>query len=88
MTKSATKTTKKTAAKKKAPAPAPPPPLAVAHRQGRDGRGRPYELIVRVAGLTVNGQEMPAELAADAIAGALAQSLQRWKTQETPNGNH
>ncbi len=67
-------TKKKTAAK---PAPKAPRPIgAVAARQGIGPLGA-YQLQVSVAGLEINGHKMPGELAAEAIATLLEQSLQK-----------
>lgn len=69
-------TAKKTAAKKttaRKPKAAPPaPPVATAMRAGPG-----YTITVKVAGLEVNGEPMPQQLAADAIAGLLERSLRK-----------
>jgi len=67
--------TAKKASKKKGAA-KPAPKAAVAERQGTGPLGA-YQLRVAVVGLEVNGRKMPGELAAEAIATLLEQSLQK-----------
>lgn len=69
--KSASKTAKKKPSTRK-PKAVPPPESATAERAGPG-----YTIRVSVSGLLVNGNEMPGQLAADAIATLLEQSLSK-----------